>query len=106
MPGQSESVAALGVAQVFTFLFVMLGPFKILGPYMQLLIVYIPQSLRGMIEAYLPAFVLALSNLAVADPKAQYYGAELNERTLIASDNAQTGEIRFKDWLGLVLATR
>ena len=36
MPGQSESVAALGVAQVFTFLFVMLGPFKILGPYMQL----------------------------------------------------------------------
>ena len=26
----------LGLAQVFTFLFVMLGPFKILGPYMQL----------------------------------------------------------------------
>ena len=36
MQGQSEAIAALGFAQIFTFLFVMLGPFKVLGPYTQL----------------------------------------------------------------------
>lgn len=36
----------------------------------------------------------------VADPHARYFGAELNERTLVPGDDAQLGEIRFEDWLG------
>jgi multiple antibiotic resistance protein len=35
MPEASESIA-LSLGQIFTFLFVMLGPFKLLGPYMHL----------------------------------------------------------------------
>jgi uncharacterized protein YbjT (DUF2867 family) len=35
----------------------------------------------------------------VADPHAQYFGAELGERSLIPADEAQVGEIRFQDWL-------
>jgi uncharacterized protein YbjT (DUF2867 family) len=35
----------------------------------------------------------------VADPKARYFGARLQERTLVAGDGARLGEIRFGDWL-------
>jgi uncharacterized protein YbjT (DUF2867 family) len=35
----------------------------------------------------------------IADPDARYYGAKLEERTLVPDDNATIGEIRFKDWL-------
>jgi len=35
----------------------------------------------------------------VVDPEARYYGARLEEKTLVADDDAQLGEIRFKDWL-------
>jgi uncharacterized protein YbjT (DUF2867 family)/nitrite reductase/ring-hydroxylating ferredoxin subunit len=35
----------------------------------------------------------------VADPHARYFGAELNERSLVAGDEAELGEIRFDDWL-------
>jgi len=35
----------------------------------------------------------------VVDPHAQYYGAELGERSLIPADDAQLGEIRFQEWL-------
>jgi uncharacterized protein YbjT (DUF2867 family) len=35
----------------------------------------------------------------VADAKAQYFGAELTERSLVPGDGAQLGEIRFEDWL-------
>src|SRR6185437_1525608 len=35
----------------------------------------------------------------IADPQARYFGAELGERTLIPSDGAQLGQIRFADWL-------
>jgi uncharacterized protein YbjT (DUF2867 family) len=35
----------------------------------------------------------------VVDPDARYYGARLDEKTLVADDDAQLGEIRFKDWL-------
>jgi uncharacterized protein YbjT (DUF2867 family) len=35
----------------------------------------------------------------VADPKALYFGAELQERTLLPTSAAQLGEIRFDDWL-------
>ena len=36
----------------------------------------------------------------IADPHARYFGAELNERSLVAGDEAELGEIRFDEWLG------
>ena len=36
----------------------------------------------------------------VADPKARYFGAELQQRTLVAGDSARLGKTRFEDWLG------
>ena len=35
----------------------------------------------------------------IADPRARYYGALLEERTLVPDGNATIGEIRFEDWL-------
>jgi uncharacterized protein YbjT (DUF2867 family) len=35
----------------------------------------------------------------VADPKARYFGAELQERTLLPTNAVHIGEIRFNDWL-------
>ena len=35
----------------------------------------------------------------VADPKARYFGAELQERTLLPTNAVHLGEIRFTDWL-------
>jgi len=35
----------------------------------------------------------------VADPDARYFGAELDERTLLPSDGARLGDTRFEDWL-------
>jgi uncharacterized protein YbjT (DUF2867 family) len=35
----------------------------------------------------------------VADPKARYFGAEVEERSLVPTDPAQLGETRFSDWL-------
>jgi uncharacterized protein YbjT (DUF2867 family) len=35
----------------------------------------------------------------VADPKARYFGAELQERTLLPTNAAHLGGIRFDDWL-------
>ena len=35
----------------------------------------------------------------VADPHAQYFGAEIGERTLVPQDDALTGATRFDDWL-------
>ena len=40
------------------------------------------------------------SREVVVDPHARYFGAELAERSLIPSDGARLGEIRFEDWLG------
>jgi uncharacterized protein YbjT (DUF2867 family) len=37
----------------------------------------------------------------VPDPRARYFGAALDERTLLPGDDAALGEIRFVDWLGL-----
>jgi uncharacterized protein YbjT (DUF2867 family) len=34
----------------------------------------------------------------VADPKARYFGAELQERSLLPSNAVHLGEIRFSDW--------
>lgn len=39
------------------------------------------------------------SRAVVADPHMRYFGAELSETTLVASDDALLGEIRFEDWL-------
>jgi len=36
----------------------------------------------------------------IADPRARYFGTELNERSLLAGDEAELGGIRFDDWLG------
>src|SRR5688572_12569636 len=35
----------------------------------------------------------------VADPHARYFGAELNENSLVPGDNPRLGETRFEDWL-------
>jgi uncharacterized protein YbjT (DUF2867 family)/nitrite reductase/ring-hydroxylating ferredoxin subunit len=40
------------------------------------------------------------SREVIADPHAHYFGTELDERSLVAGDDAQLGEIRFEDWLG------
>lgn len=36
----------------------------------------------------------------VVDPHARYFGAELDERSLVPAGGARLGEIRFADWLG------
>ena len=36
----------------------------------------------------------------VVDPHARYFGAELDERSLVPAGAARLGEIRFEDWLG------
>jgi uncharacterized protein YbjT (DUF2867 family)/nitrite reductase/ring-hydroxylating ferredoxin subunit len=36
----------------------------------------------------------------IADPHARYLGTELKERSLVAGDEAELGEIRFDEWLG------
>jgi uncharacterized protein YbjT (DUF2867 family) len=35
----------------------------------------------------------------VADPHARYFGAELDERSLVPGDDARLGETRFEEWL-------
>ena len=35
----------------------------------------------------------------IADPKARYFGAELQERSLLPTNAVHLGEIRFSDWL-------
>ncbi|HXK59657.1 MAG TPA: SDR family oxidoreductase [Acidobacteriota bacterium] len=40
----------------------------------------------------------------VVDSNARYFGAKVSELTLVASDEARLGEIRFRDWLSPVTA--
>jgi uncharacterized protein YbjT (DUF2867 family)/nitrite reductase/ring-hydroxylating ferredoxin subunit len=40
----------------------------------------------------------------IADSHARYFGAELKERSLVAGDEAELGEIRFDDWLSRTAA--
>jgi uncharacterized protein YbjT (DUF2867 family)/nitrite reductase/ring-hydroxylating ferredoxin subunit len=35
----------------------------------------------------------------IADPRARYFGTELDERSLVAGDEAELGESRFENWL-------
>ena len=37
--------------------------------------------------------------VVVADPRARYYGIQVEERTLVPGDDAKLGQIRFEDWL-------
>jgi uncharacterized protein YbjT (DUF2867 family) len=39
------------------------------------------------------------SRTVVADPKARYFGARLQERSLLPTNAVRLGEIRFNDWL-------
>ena len=41
----------------------------------------------------------------IADPSARYYGALLEERTLVPDDHATKGETRFEDWLSRQLVS-
>ena len=41
----------------------------------------------------------------VADPHARYYGAELEERTLVPENASAIGETKFEDWLSRQFAT-
>ncbi len=41
----------------------------------------------------------------IADPNALYSGALLEERTLIPEDDAELGQLRFKDWLAQTAST-
>lgn len=38
--------------------------------------------------------------VVVADPRAHYFGAEMDEGSLVPSGDAKLAEIRFEDWLG------
>ena len=40
----------------------------------------------------------------VPDPHARYFGAELDERTLVPGDGARVGRTRFEDWLSQPIA--
>jgi uncharacterized protein YbjT (DUF2867 family) len=46
------------------------------------------------------------SRTVVADPHAPYFGAELDERTLVPYDAAELGTIRFETWLSQANAAR
>jgi nitrite reductase/ring-hydroxylating ferredoxin subunit len=57
-----------------------------------------PFDLAGLIQR-----VLGARNdrrEVIADPHARYFGAALNERSLVAGDEAELGETRFDEWLG------
>jgi nitrite reductase/ring-hydroxylating ferredoxin subunit len=41
----------------------------------------------------------------MGDQHARYFGAELNDRSLVAGDEAELGEIRFDQWLGRTVAS-
>jgi uncharacterized protein YbjT (DUF2867 family) len=69
------------------------------------------QPLNGILEIAGPELfrlddlvrhVLSVRNdprKVVADPHAPYFGAELDERTLVPGEGAQLGATRFEDWL-------
>ena len=58
-----------------------------------------PQPLR--FEDFVREWLRSLGDqrAVVADPHARYFGAQLNERTLLPGDGAQLGPTRFDDWL-------
>ena len=60
-----------------------------------------PFHLDGLIQRVLGAH--NDSREVIADPHARYFGAELDERSLVPADEAELGEIRFDEWIGRVV---
>ena len=56
-----------------------------------------PFYLDGLVQRVLGAH--SDPRQVIADPHARYFGTELTERSLVAGDEAELGEIRFEDWL-------
>jgi uncharacterized protein YbjT (DUF2867 family)/nitrite reductase/ring-hydroxylating ferredoxin subunit len=56
-----------------------------------------PFPLDGLVQRVLGA--CGDSRAVTADANARYFGARLDERSLVADDEAELGEIRFEDWL-------
>ncbi|HEY3354678.1 MAG TPA: NAD(P)H-binding protein, partial [Polyangia bacterium] len=42
----------------------------------------------------------------VADPRAGYYGVEVDQRTLVPGNDARLGDVRFEEWLGRPAAAK
>ena len=68
--------------------------------------VAIVSSLSGTVEGRDPrcsASMISSDRISrrkvVTDPHARYFGAELNERSLVPDDGARLGETRFAEWL-------
>jgi len=59
--------------------------------------------LSDLVQGYLAAKKDART--VVADVHARYFGAELNDATLVPGPNPRLGATRFEDWLGAQLAT-
>jgi uncharacterized protein YbjT (DUF2867 family) len=58
-----------------------------------------PESIRmdELVQRYLTATRDART--VIADPKAPYYGIEVNDRSLTPGDNPRVGPTRFEEWL-------
>jgi hypothetical protein len=54
--------------------------------------------LSALVERYLRS--TGDARQVVADPHALYFGAELNDRSLVPGEGARIGRIRFENWLG------
>jgi uncharacterized protein YbjT (DUF2867 family)/nitrite reductase/ring-hydroxylating ferredoxin subunit len=67
------------------------GAIEIAGPEQFRFDELIRQRLRGLND----------SREVIADPSARYFGAEMNENSLVPIGDAQLGETRFEDWLSL-----
>lgn len=65
------------------------GVVEVAGPEQFRFDAFIRQGLRARDDA----------REVVADPHARYFGAELDERSLVPDGDARLGEIRFEDWL-------
>ena len=53
--------------------------------------------MSDLVQRYLKA--TGAAKIAVADPAARYFGAELEEGTLVPEGEARLGHISFSDWM-------
>ncbi len=61
-----------------------------------------PLPLAEMVQRWLAA--KHDKRKVVVDPKARYFGAELNDRSLTPGENPRIGKIRFEEWLNRTAA--
>ncbi|MNL15150.1 hypothetical protein D3C87_1361210 [compost metagenome] len=54
-------------------------------------------QMSDLVQRYLKA--TGAAKIAVADPAARYFGAELEEGTLVPEGEARLGHISFSDWM-------